>query len=242
MLCKTYNLTNEGVTLTAYILDSSPEMPKNALRPAMLICPGGAYVMCSDREAEPVAMHFLSMGINTFVLRYSLKENSVFPKPLNDAQEAFEFILDRADEFNIDKNKTAVCGFSAGGHLAAALGILGKRKPSVMVLGYPCITEDICRGTVLYSDVPPLDGEVTKDTPPAFVFAAADDGCVPIRSTLDLCSALSKNGVSFEAHIFEKGGHGFSTADAVTCSGNENPDVQKWVGLCKSFLNRRFFS
>ena len=59
MLCKTYNLTNEGVTLTAYILDSSPEMPKNALRPAMLICPGGAYVMCSDREAEPVAMHFL---------------------------------------------------------------------------------------------------------------------------------------------------------------------------------------
>ena len=65
--------------------------------------------------AEPVAMHFLSMGINTFVLRYSLKENSVFPKPLNDAQEAFEFILDRADEFNIDKTKTAVCGFSAGG-------------------------------------------------------------------------------------------------------------------------------
>ena len=46
MLCKTYNLTNEGVTLTAYILDSSPEMPKIALRPAMLICPGGAYVMC----------------------------------------------------------------------------------------------------------------------------------------------------------------------------------------------------
>lgn len=242
MLCKTYYLTNEGVTLTAYILDSSKEMPKNTLRPAMLLCPGGAYAMCSDREAEPVAMHFLSMGINTFILRYSLKENSVFPRPLNDAEEAFDFILNNAEKFNVDKSKTGVCGFSAGGHLAAALSVLGKRKPSVAVLGYPCITEDICKGTVLYNDVPALDGLVTKDTPPTFVFAASDDTCVPIRSTLDLCSALSKNGVPFEAHIFEKGGHGFSTADSITCNGNENPDAQKWVELCKSFLNRRFFA
>ena len=68
MITQTYNLTNKGVTLTSYILDSSFDNRAGYKRPAVLICPGGAYAFCSNREAEPIAMHFLAMGYNTFDL------------------------------------------------------------------------------------------------------------------------------------------------------------------------------
>ena len=52
----------EDVTLTTYLLDDSPELLKGGARPAIVICPGGAYLNCSDREAEPVALRFAAMG------------------------------------------------------------------------------------------------------------------------------------------------------------------------------------
>lgn len=242
MFVKSYDLTRENVTLTAYILDQSPEMAYHSKRPAMLVCPGGGYHFCSDREAEPIAMRFLSMGFNTFVLRYSLKEKSVWPTPLNDADEAMQFIVDNAEEFKIIPEKIAVCGFSAGGHLAASLGVLGKIRPAAMVLGYPCITEDICNSEVLANPVPELDTKVDDLTPPAFIYSTADDGCVPIRSSLDFCSALSRKNIPFELHIFPHGNHGLSTSDYVTCDNMGNDDVANWIPLCKSFLKNLFFN
>ncbi len=241
MKTSTYNLTNEGVTLTSYLLDYSKEMKGSEKRPFMLLFPGGAYKICSDREAEPIAMHFLSMGIDVFILRYSLNENSLFPRPLEDAKEAFSFILSNADEFGVDASRSAVCGFSAGGHLAAAFALTGGFEISAMVLGYPCITEDICSSDVLYSKVPALDSFVTKNAPPAFIFAAADDKTVPLKSSLKLASKLSENGVPYELHIYENGGHGFATGDYVTNDIACALDAQNWVTQCKSFLKRRFF-
>lgn len=75
----TLPLTNENVTLTAYLLEQSHEMPNTRIRPAILIFPGGSYRGCSDREAEPVAMAFLAEGYQAFVLRYSLNQNAAFP-------------------------------------------------------------------------------------------------------------------------------------------------------------------
>lgn len=242
MKTRTYNLTNEGVTLTSYLLDYSKELKGSEKRPFMLLFPGGAYKICSDREAEPIAMHFLSMGIDVFILRYSLNENSIFPRPLDDAKEAFSFILSNADDFGIDTSRSAVCGFSAGGHLAAAFALMGGFKISAMVLGYPCITEDICNSTVLYSSVPALDSLVNEKTPPTFIFAASDDKTVPLRSSLELSAALSKSKVPYELHIYENGGHGFATADYVTCDGVLSSDAENWVAQCKSFLKKRFFA
>ena len=59
--------SNPGATLTAYLLDTSREMPNMTDRPAVLVIPGGGYYMCSDREAEPIAMAFAVHGYNTFV-------------------------------------------------------------------------------------------------------------------------------------------------------------------------------
>lgn len=241
MKTQTYNLTNENVTLTSYILDSSNEMKYREIRPSLLLLPGGGYSFCSDREAEPIAMHFLAMGINVFILRYSLKENSKFPRPLDDADEAMKFIIDNAEEFHVDSGKIAVCGFSAGGHLAAALGTMGKIRPAAMILGYPCITEDICNSPVLSNPVPTLDDKVDDKTPPAFIFAASDDGCVPIRSSLDMALSLSNHNIPFEMYIAEKGGHGFATGDYVTNQNGGKPELYDWIPMCKRWLQKRFF-
>ena len=243
MITHTYNLTNENVTLTKYILDTSFDNRAGYKRPAVLVCPGGGYAFCSNREAEPIAMHFLAMGYNAFVLRYSLNENSMFPQPLDDANEAMQVIIDNADEWLVDINKIAVCGFSAGGHLAAALGTMGKIRPAAMILGYPCITKDICNDCDVlknHENVPVLDDKVDNNTPPAFIFASSDDGLVPIRSSIKFAEALGENKIPYEMHIFSEGGHGFSTADYVTCDGIYSNSASQWIPLCKDWLYKLF--
>lgn len=243
MRTQTYNLTNKDVTLTTYILDSSFDHKKDYKRPAVLVFPGGGYGMCSNREAEPIAMHFLAMGYNAFILRYSLNENSMFPQPLQDAEEAMQMIIDNCDEWLVDAEKIAVCGFSAGGHLAAALGTMGKIRPAAMILGYPCITKDICNDVDVlknHENVPVLDDKVDENTPPAFIFASSDDGLVPIRSSIKFAEALSEKGIPHQMHIFSEGGHGFSTADYVTCEGRFEFSCAQWISLCREWLYNLF--
>lgn len=122
--------------LTSYILDDSPEMLKGKPRPAIIICPGGGYFNCSDREGEPVAMYFASLGYYTFVLRYTTyalgdlempdlsgplepHPNDIFPKQLHELGTAMLTVKRNAERWHVDAERVAVCGFSAGGNLAA---------------------------------------------------------------------------------------------------------------------------
>ncbi|MBR5314231.1 MAG: alpha/beta hydrolase [Clostridia bacterium] len=125
-------------------------MPK---RPSMLILPGGGYRYTSDREADPIAMFYLSKGYNCFILRYSCAP-SHFPVQLAEAGKALLTIKENAEEWLVDLDKIFVCGFSAGGHLAASLGVFWDKpfladilgttndmlKFKALVLGYPVIT------------------------------------------------------------------------------------------------------
>ncbi len=166
----------------------------------------------------------------------------MFPQPLDDANEAMQMITDNADKWLVDKNKIAVCGFSAGGHLAAAVGTMGKIRPAGMVLGYPCITADICNELrVLYNNdcVPTIDDKVDSKTPPAFIFADSNDGCVPVISSIKMAESLNKYKIPFEMHIFTEGDHGFATADYVTNDYAENDSAQ-WIKLCKKWLYKLF--
>ncbi len=230
-----------NVSLSIYVPDISDEMPNAKVKPAVLILPGGGYFMCSDREAEPVAFEFLSKGYNAFILRYSLKEDSKFPTPLDDAIQALEFIRSNSEKWHTDPQKIAVCGFSAGGHLAAALSTMSVVKPNACILGYPCILESTAN--VLANPVPSLEKYVTKDTPPTYIFAAADDTCVPIENSLEFAKALNNNKVPFELHIFNKGGHGFSISDNVVTLP-ENRDFVKntkvWTEMCSDWLETIF--
>lgn len=236
-------LTNSGVTLTAYLPAASDEIPNYKKRPAMLVIPGGAYKMCSDREAEPVALAFLAKGYAAFVLRYSVGKGAAkFPTPLNDAEEALELITGNSDEWGIEHDHIAAIGFSAGGHLCAALGTMGRIKPAACVLGYPCILSSI--SDILAEPVPSLDEAVTADTPPTFIFASREDTTVPIANSLAYACALEKAGVPFEMHIFEKGYHGFSLGNSLVygdkAAAEYNSHTSVWLDMCISWLNKRF--
>jgi acetyl esterase/lipase len=142
MITKTFELyeNRRNVTLTTYVLADSPELLNGKKRPAVLICPGGAYLGCSDREAEPVALRFATMGYHAFVLRYStyfkgepspvplpqnleINPNSVHPGPMRDIGKAFLTIHAHADAWLVDMDKIAICGFSAGAHNCAMYSV-----------------------------------------------------------------------------------------------------------------------
>lgn len=168
---------NEDVTLTSYILDNSEEI-KIKRRQTIIICPGGGFLMTSDREAEPIAMKFAGEGYNTFVLRYTTyfnkekidfsnlpegNKNSKYPQPLFDLAKAILTVRQNADEWAIDTNKVFVCGFSAGGYLSASLGVhwyedLLKEKfkvesqlfkPNGLILGYPVLDYNLMEELIL---------------------------------------------------------------------------------------------
>ncbi len=230
-----------NTSLTCYVLDGSVEFPNIGKRPALLVLPGGGYNMCSDREAEPVAMAYLNEGYHAFVLRYSVGSDSVWPAPLEDAEYALEFIKAKSDDWMIDADKIAVIGFSAGGHLAAALSTLGRSKPNAVLLGYPCITEERC--SKLRTPQPGLDNKVTPENPPTFLFTTSDDAVVPAENTLAFVKALADAGVAYEAHVFQSGPHGISLAKSHTSAGREdfvNPRISKWFDLSVGWLKDIF--
>ena len=153
MICNEFILSPEtpAVRLTTYVLSDSSEFRPGERRPAVVICPGGAYMFTSDREAEPIALRFAAHGYHAFVLRYTVK--AAFPAPMLDLARAVQWVRAHADEYRVDPDAVAVCGFSAGGHLAAALGTLWDRpmlyeplgaapaeiRPNALILGYPVV-------------------------------------------------------------------------------------------------------
>ncbi len=142
---------SDQVYLEIYVLKNSPEFQTGIRRPAVILCPGGGYLMTSDREAEPVALRFLARGYHVFVLRYSVQTR--FPEPMLDLARAILMVRARAGEWLVDTDQIALCGFSAGGHLAASLGVLWDKpllheplgvsadqiRPNALILGYPVI-------------------------------------------------------------------------------------------------------
>ena len=120
----------ENVWLDCYIADKISE---KSTRKALLVIPGGGYAqVCSGREGEPIALAFMHHGFNAFVLNYSVgKGNATFPTPLIEASLAIKNIKDNAQDYGIDPEQVFATGFSAGGHLAASLGVFYD-KPEVL--------------------------------------------------------------------------------------------------------------
>ncbi len=234
-------LTNELAKLTVYLPDKSREMGHMDIRRSVLVIPGGGYSMCSDREAEPLALAFLSKGYSAFVLRYTVGKGYDFSMPMADVNEAMKVICDNAEEWSIDKDKIAAIGFSAGGHLCAALSTMGDIRPAASILVYPCILEYM--SDILAFPAPGLDDKVDDKTPPAFIIAACEDNLVPIENSLAYASALDKKNIPFEMHIYEKGYHGFSLADNTVYSKAEADycaHIRGWFDLCAKWLEKRY--
>ncbi len=255
-----------GVYMNAYLHTPSDEMPTKKVRPAVVVCPGGGYWWCSAREADPVALQFLAKGYNVFVLYYTIGEEVAFPSSLIDLSQGMAHIRRNAEKYSIDPQKIGVIGFSAGGHLTATLGTLWnleevqkgagvsgeENKPNAIMLGYPVITVDgwitadgahtrLAKGRDMEETKKLLDchKNVGPQTPPAFIFHAADDGLVPVGDSLKFAAAMDDNKIPFELHIYENMGHGFSIATHQT-SGEGDQRVASWVPLAISWLDKQF--
>lgn len=253
------------VTLTSYIHSDVAEL-RMPPRPAIIVLPGGGLSFLSEREAEPVALEFLSRGINVFILRYSIGEFGHYPLPLLDASLAVTYVRRHAGEYNIDPRKIYTLGFSAGGYVAAMLGVrwhepfireeldiaIGENRPDGLILAYPVITAGkyAHRGTINVSigddadedelDAHSLELLVSDKTPPTFLWHTADDSAVPVENSLLFAHALSENNVPFELHVYPTGAHGMSLATRQTSCGNrglESARISGWTSLAAAWVN-----
>ena len=212
MLYKTIVLNRKrNVTLTIMVQEVGGEFRGVTARPAVLILPGGGYMFCSDREAEPVAMPYLKAGFQAFILRYSVLEHAAWPQPLKDYEGAMTLIREHAEEWHVIPDRIAVIGFSAGGHLAGAAATMSENRPNAAVLGYPVLRKE--SALELGLTMPGIPEHVDEKTCPCFLFATRTDSVVPIQNTLDMMNALNRFQTSFECHIYGYGPHGYSTGD-----------------------------
>ena len=246
-----------GAPVTGYLQDDYDTLAAHKVRPALVICPGGAYRWRSPREKDPPAFEFLSMGYQVFILEYSCGERAGGLRPLRELAEAVRLLRERHRAWRIDQSKIAVLGFSAGGHLAASLGAFWDDpalalpagcRPDALVLCYPVIStrqfaheesaQLVSGGDPALREKLHLWDRVTAGFPPTFLWHGGEDNSVPAENSLLLAVELRKHGVPFEYHLFGSGAHGISTCTQEV----ETPDpvCRAWVPLCRTWLNRQF--
>ena len=243
-------------TLEGYILDCELSLGLETNRPAIVVCPGGGYLYCSPREAEPVALRYAAKGFHAFILRYSTGWDAAGFAPLQEVNWVIGYLREHAEEWHIDPNKIATCGFSAGGHLALAAGVKGENKPNAMILGYPAVTTPnhpmsnfmvkLLAGKQEVTDADcaefSLENFITKDAPPVFITATAEDGLSPYGALL-VANTYSRLGKHYELHMFQHGPHGYSLADETCADGSNqvlNASFAKWHELSVEWLYRIF--
>ena len=229
-------------TLRAYLPESG------ATGAAIVICPGGGYAGLANHEGDHYARFLNQLGIAGFVLKYRLGSAGYrHPVMLQDAARAVRVVRARAAEWKLDPQKIGIMGSSAGGHLASTLlthfdagkpdseDIIERQssRPDIGILCYAVIsmgqfTHQGSRSNLLGKDPSPelireLSNElqVTKDTPPCFIWHTVEDTAVPVENSLQFAESLRKARVPFDLHIYQKGAHGLGL-------GSSNYDPAKW--------------
>ena len=243
-------------TLEGYLLDCEITLGQEKNRPAIVVCPGGGYAYCSPREAEPIALRYAARGFHAFILRYSVGWDAADFAPLKEVSWVIGLIREHADEWHVDPGKIATCGFSAGGHLALAAGLLGENKPNAMILNYPAVTLPNMPGvdfmlklltgrqevTDADADYLSLANHIDKNSPPVFISATAEDLLSPFGA-LAVANKYSQLGLGYELHMFQHGPHGYALADETSADGSSqmlNPAYAHWHDLSVRWLNRIF--
>ena len=242
--------------LEGYILDCEITLGQKKNRPAVLVFPGGGYLYCSPREGEPIALSYAARGYHAFVLKYSVGWDAAGFVPLQEASWAIGYIREHAQEWSVDPEQIAVCGFSAGGHLALSSGLLAENKPNAMILGYPAASAPNFPGAdfmlkilegrkeVTDADAAKYDlvSQITKEAPPVFLAATAED-MLTTFGALPIAKKYSDLGMKYELHVFQFGPHGYALANEVTADGSQQmlePAFAQWQELSVQWLRKIF--
>lgn len=226
-------------------------------RGCIVICAGGAYHGRAWHEDKGYAEEFVKYGLNAAIVDYRVYPYT-YPAPQLDLERAVRYIRKNAEKYNILPDKIAVCGSSAGGHLAVCgmehYGINEdgdeidriSSRPDAAILCYAVSTlgEYTHTGTmeVITKGDPELrrslSGElnVPDDCPPVFMWHTAEDGAVPVENALLMGMALRKKKIPFEMHIYPYGYHGLGIVYE-----DQYDEVRSWFSLCVRFLKRHGF-
>lgn len=260
--------SEKDACLETYILGDAMDDARNRKAPLVLICPGGGYARTSNREAEPIALQFNSMGYQAVVLRYSCAP-AVYPTALCELAYSVKLIREHTEEWSVDAEKNIVMGFSAGGHLAASYGVFWNEpwlaekmqcdmkilEPNGLVLCYPVISskEEIAHQDSIknllgafYQEMKEqvsLEDKVGKHTPKTFLWHTFTDNVVPFWNSFRFAEALGKAGVPMEYHLYPQGGHGLSLAKEQTANAQGKgveERCQSWFPLLQSWMLGNF--
>ena len=245
-------------TLTAFL----PE-PDKATGAAIVICPGGGYGGLAPHEGAGYAEWLAENGVAGIVLKYRLGSKGYrHPAMLNDAARAVRLTRSKAAEWKIDPKRIGIMGSSAGGHLASTLlthfdkGKAGdadpiereSSRPDLGILCYGVITMGPnthagSKKNLLGEDPAPElvellsnEKQVTKDTPPCFVWHTYEDAGVKVENSLEFAAALRRAGVPFDLHVYQKGAHGMGLGGG-RAGGPHHP----WAADCLFWLKAQGF-
>jgi len=223
-------------TLTLY----APK--QNNTGAAVVVFPGGGYqILAIDLEGTEVCDWLNSIGVNCILLKYRVPNSGPYPKSpqaLQDAQRALGLVREHASAWHIDPNRIGVLGFSAGGHLAAALSTHYEKRmysavddadrlscrPDFAIIIYP--------GYLSLAEKnfePNPDIHVTAQTPPTILVQAEDDP-VHVENSIVYFMALKHAGVPAEMHIYAQGGHGYGLRPTAL-------PITHWPHLAKTWLH-----
>lgn len=208
---------------------------------AVLVCPGGGLqILAWDKEGTEVARWLNSIGVTAFVLKYRVpprQKDKRWRHPLQDCQRAMSLIRSQASEFGINSKRIGILGFSAGGFLAAMTSVSfddrqyeridavddASSRPDFGVLVYPAYL--VGKDAALHPHV-----RVTRSTPPMF-FAHAGNDRIRAENSIALFSALRREGIAGELHVYDSGGHGFGLRKTPA-------PASRWPELCRRWMER----
>jgi acetyl esterase/lipase len=226
---------------------------------AVVVFPGGGYqVLAMDLEGTEICDWLTSRGITCVLLKYRVPNSGptlvdghrYYPKvqtALQDAQRTLGLVRQHAAQWRVDPHKVGVIGFSAGGHLVAAVSThFAQRtyrpvdaadalscRPDFAIAVYPghlWAHEDERRATRNQEDLRLRpDIRVRADTPPTFLLQAENDNVDGVEQSLAYYVALQKAGVPTELHLYAKGGHAFGLRAANLAIGRWPQLVEQWL-------------
>lgn len=236
----------ETPILTVY---KPPAEKKNGT--AVVICPGGGYMMLAyQHEGIELAEWFNSQGVTAFILKYRVprRGDDFHREPTQDVQRAIRIVRSKADEYKINSDRIGVLGFSAGGHLTVMAGTQYETKSYESTDAadkLSCRPNFICPIYAAYlangykDNVVELGDlvTVTKETPPTFMAVTWDDTMRGAQSAL-LFARLKEHGVAAEIHAWQKGGHGYGIRKNGNACDDWADDLKVWLDL-NGFLKKK---
>lgn len=257
----------DSAAVLELFLRENTEGANGCLRPCVIVCPGGAYVFCGDRDSEPNALAYLGEGFQACVLRYTIRPDDATPplhcEPMRDVAASIRYVRLNAQRLGVDPRRIALVGVSAGAHAAACAEVFWNDparlpgngdtlgRPDALVLCYPVVTggeyahrQSLANLTGQDTPCPENDAFsverfVTADTRPMFLWQPVGDETVPSENAMLLAQALQAHSVPFELHLYAQGWHGIGLADGEV--GSALAHVASWFPLSVQFLLKTGF-